>query len=89
MLFITYMDWFGSDEELKKMKAAWEKACEETEGVKSTTLMVPHSEKFHFAWFTKADSYAKVLEANAKVMEKYPRDRKIMTHSVASVFTKY
>ena len=49
MLFVSYVDWFGTDEEFEKMKVTWKKACEETEGVHSTKLMVPHSAKYHYA----------------------------------------
>ena len=82
------MDWFGTDEELEKMKANWKKACEETEGVHSTKLMVPHSSKYHYAWFTKADSYVQVLEANAKATARMPRDKSKLTHSVLAIYTE-
>jgi hypothetical protein len=88
MLIISYIDWFGSDEEFEKFKKVWEEACEKTEGVHSTKLLVPHSGKYHYAWFTKADSYAHLLKANQVALGKLPRDRNKMTHSVNEIFTE-
>lgn len=85
MIVITYIDFFGSDEELEKIKAAWKKACKETEGVDWTEFYLPHQARYHYAWITKAESYAKMMEANSKMPT---RDRNIMTHSVNEIFTE-
>lgn len=87
MLIISYLDWFGSEEDFKKRGELWKKACAETEGVHSTRLMVPHQAKYHYAWVTEADSYVKMLEANAKVLAKMPRDKSVTPYSETVIFT--
>jgi hypothetical protein len=86
MLMISYIDWFGTDEEFEKFKKVWEDACKEAKGVHSTKCYIPHTAKYHYAWFTKADSYADMMEANNIALSKLPRDRNKMTHSVVEVF---
>jgi len=85
VILITYLDWFGTPEDFEKFKEAWQKACEETEGVKSTKLYTSHQARYHYAWITKADSYGALLEANSKMPT---RDRNVMTHAVIEVFTE-
>lgn len=82
---ITYFDWFGAQEDLEKVNEAWKKACEETDGIKSTKLYSSHQARYHYAWITKTDSYDKVLEANSKMP---PRDRNVMTHAILEAFTE-
>ena len=88
MIVITYFDWFGSPEELKKFNEAWKKACNETEGIKSTKLYSSHQARYHYAWITNTDSYEKVMEANSKVWEHAPRDRNKLTHAVNEIFSE-
>ena len=85
MIVINYFDWFGTPEDLEKNKEAWIKACEETEGVKSTKLYTSHQARYHYAWITKTESYDKVLEAWGKMP---PRDRNVLTHAVLEVFSE-
>jgi len=85
MIVINYFDWFGSQEELEKVNEAWRKACEETEGIKSTKLYTSHQARYHYAWIIKTDSYDKVMEANSKMP---PRDRNKLTHAVTEIFTE-
>ncbi len=85
MFVITYFDWFGEPEELKELKEAWKKICEETDGVKYKGLWTSHQARYHYAWFTKADSYGKLMEANNKMP---PRDRKKLTHAVTEIFNE-
>ncbi len=73
MLMISYIDWFGTDEEFEKFKKVWEDACKEAKGVHSTKCYLPHSAKYHYAWFTKADSYADMMEANNIALSKCSR----------------
>ena len=85
MIVITYFDWFGTPEDLEKNKEAWKKACEETEGIKSTKLYTSHQARYHYAWITKTESYDKIMEAWAKLP---PRDRNAMTHAVIEAFSE-
>ena len=85
MIVISYFDWFGTPEDLEKLKEAWTKACEEAEGVKSTKLYTSHQARYHYAWITKTESYDKLSEAWMKMP---PRDRNVMTHAVTEIFTK-
>ena len=66
MMVITYFDWFGTPEALEKWNKAWEKACQETKGIKSTKLYTSHQARYHFAWITETDSYDAIMEANRK-----------------------
>jgi len=85
VIVITYFDWFGTPEDLEKLKEAWTKIVEETEGIKSSKLYTSHQARYHYAWITKTKSYDAISEANSKMP---PRDRKIMTHAVTEIFTK-
>ncbi len=85
MLVIVSVDWFGTQEAFEKYKKDWMKVCEETSGVKSTKLYTSHQARYHYAWFTKTESYGAVMEAFSKMPA---RDRNVMTHSVIEVFTE-
>ena len=85
MMLITYFDWFGTQADLEKNKAAWHKACKETKGIKSTKLYTSHQARYHYAWITEADSYGALMEANMKMP---PRDRNAMTHAIIEVFAE-
>ncbi len=84
MIILTYFDWFGNAD-LEKHKEEWNKACDETSGVKSTKLYTSHQARYHYVWLTKVDAYADLMEAWGKLPG---RDRNVMTHAIIEVMTE-
>ncbi len=84
IIISTYFDWFGNVD-LEKYKKQWQKACEETEGIKSTKLYASHQARYHYVWLTKVKTYADLMEAWSKIPD---RDRNIMTHAVFDVLSE-
>ena len=83
MLLISYFDWFGDLEELKKWDKAIKKACEETDGIEYKGRWVPNT-KYHFCWMYIADGHGKLREAWAKTG--LVRDRSVFTHAETTHF---
>jgi len=83
---IFYLDWAGTQEELKEILDDWKKAADKTDGVKYVAHWIPHSTKWHHAVFYEADSYAKVRESWTRVGRE--RDYSKLTHGAMELFVK-
>jgi len=84
MLGLSYFDWFGSPEELKKLDEIRKKACAETDGVEYKGRYDPRNRKFHWVYLFEAENLAKFEEAGAKMV--FTRDYKKLTHGVSEFF---
>jgi hypothetical protein len=90
VLVITYFDWFGKPEDFEKFKKARKEACKEIEGVKHLGTYSSHQARYHYAFIEEMDSYDRRAEISSKVWEilESSRDRNVITHAMAEIFTE-
>jgi hypothetical protein len=81
MRVLSNFDWWGTDEELKKVEEKIIKACKDCEGVTYMGLWIPHNSKFHYTRMWESESWEKFWE-----WERPPRDKKKASHIVMEYF---
>jgi hypothetical protein len=84
MLIIEYFDWFGTQEELKKLDEDVKKACTEVKGVTYKGIYSPHQKMFQWDWVFESDSYDKFMATGGHM--KWKRDYKDMPHGQVEAF---
>ena len=77
-MVLINIDFWGTDDELKKHDKALTDAIEKTEGVEYLGRYSPEATKWHWTYFCKAESLT--VWDNMLKNYQYKRDKKLLSH---------
>ncbi len=84
MMVLVNFDFWGSDEDLKKLDSTCEKMTEKTYGVEFIGRFMPEQKKWHYTYFYKADSLT--AWDNALKNFEYEFNKKILSHNTTEFY---
>ncbi len=83
MMVLINMDFWGDDDELKKLDKAYENMAKKSDEMEYLGRFSPNTKKFHWTYFLKVKDYSAWEEGFYKqIVSEYKRDLKVMSHAV-------